>query len=179
MYIIISSSLIIIDKFRKPFKAKSTKSKSSITPVLLPTPSNISNNNNNNNNNSNTIDKFNNSKVNKLIQTTFIETESAESLPNILKNQIPIEFYKFCENALSKCGTNDRDVKFIEQYLTSLLKTHLRNDTLFSTDWEAIILPEYVVLLLIINFILLIDYHQVGIHQVMQSKKLVIHLLLV
>jgi len=53
----------------------------------------------------------------------------------------PSDLIQFCDGAMKKCMT-DRDKKFIVQYLTTLIKQHVSNDTVLSHDWESIPVPS-------------------------------------
>ena len=74
-----------------------------------------------------------------LLVQQFIQSLGIEELSN--SSLIPKDLFNFCEKLFMKC-LNDRDKKFVEQYLSSMIKKHVGNDTLLSTDWERIPLPE-------------------------------------
>ncbi|KAG2383238.1 hypothetical protein C9374_004575 [Naegleria lovaniensis] len=134
-------------KAKKPFKSK-TSSSSSLSFLTAPssvmiasgnTPTTAPSNNIITTPTSNISGAKSTNQTSTLLAQRFIQSLGIEELSN--NTLIPKDLFNFCEQLFMKC-LHDRDKKFVEQYLSSLIKKHVGNDTLLSTDWESIPLPD-------------------------------------
>ncbi|KAL9654874.1 hypothetical protein ABK040_008666 [Willaertia magna] len=146
-------------KQKKPFKSKSSSSTlSSILPTNTSSTTNttiITKNSNNTTTTSNINTFTTNILFNNLNNIQKKNTTNTASTINIQSSTSPIEKFLtsfgledypssllvFCKKAFEQCKS-ERDTKFIQQFIISLIKPHIGKDTLYTMDWENNPIPK-------------------------------------